>query len=59
MITIPICIFVILVTLSLLFIALFTFFVLCLMKINNNNDKEWEKIVEETYKKKNWENEDK
>ena len=56
MITIPIWLFVTLITLSLFFIVFVIILLFCLTRINANNNKEWEKIVEETYKKNNWEN---
>lgn len=56
MITIPIWLFVTLITLSLFFIVFVIILLFCLTRINANNNKEWEKIVEETYNKKNWQN---
>ena len=56
MITVPIWVFVILVTLSSLFVVFIIVLLFCLMKISVNNNKEWDKIVEETYNKKNWQN---
>ena len=59
MITIPIWVFVILTLLAICFVVFFSLFVYILAKARINDEKEWEKIFDETYKKNNWENGDK
>lgn len=59
MITIPIWVFVILTLLAICFVIFFSLFVYILIKARINDEKEWEKIVEETYRKNNWENKEK
>ena len=59
MITIPIWSFVILLTLSLMFIVFITLFLLLLAKMRANDDKEWHKIFTETYEEMNWNNREK
>jgi preprotein translocase subunit YajC len=59
MITIPIWVFVLLSLLAICFVVFFSLFVYILARSKMNDEKEWEKIFDETYKKNNWENGDK
>lgn len=59
MITIPIWVFVIVTLLAICFVIFFSLFVYILAKARMNDEKEWEKIFDETYKKNNWENKEK
>ena len=59
MITVPIWVFVILTLLAICFVIFFSLFVYILAKARINDEKEWEKIFDETYKKNNWENKEK
>lgn len=59
MITIPIWVFVILTLLAICFVIFFSLFVYILARSKINDEKEWEKIFDETYKKNNWENKEK
>ena len=59
MITIPIWVFVMLTLLAICFVIFFSLFVYILAKTRMNDEKEWEKIFDETYRKNNWENKEK
>lgn len=59
MITIPIWVFVLLSLLAICFVVFFSLFVYILARSKMNDEKEWEKIFDETYKKNNLGNGDK
>lgn len=55
MINIPIWLFVVMSFLSVLFGITLILIIFCFIRIKANNEKEWQKLLEDTYKMNNWE----
>ena len=59
MINIPIWLFVVMSFLSVLFGITLILIIFCFIKIKAHNEKEWQKLLEDTYKMNNWEDKEK